>query len=276
MTVRLEILDDLAIVTLDNPPVNSISHSVRLGLLKAFQTIGAHDAVRAAILIGTGRGFCAGGDSREFGTPAASLWPGLSAQIHPAIEATGKPVIAALHGFAYGGGLETALVCQARIAAPPMRLALPECRLGLIPLSGTQRLPRLASLATAVEMIVFGTVLGAEEALAQGIVDRMIENPELLLNAAMQFAHEILRRAAPPLPSQRPVRDSSPGTILAEARARLAAEGGSVAQYGALDALAAALAAVDFQAGLQSAQSIYHRLLDSAAPRLAHDRFLND
>src|SRR4051812_7712533 len=109
MTVSLSVDQGVAVVRVDSPPVNGLSLAVRRGLLWAFERIAARPDIRAAVLAGGGRGFSAGGDIRELGTPAATSDPGLSLHVHPAVEACGKPVVAALHGFAIGGGLETAL-----------------------------------------------------------------------------------------------------------------------------------------------------------------------
>ena len=132
---------DIAVVTIDNPPVNALKHEVRAGLIEAFQRVRNDAGVKAAVLACAGRTFSAGADISEFGKPRRS--PGLI-EVIETIEETGKPVVAALHGTPLGGGFELALGCHYRVAAPGTRVGLPEIKLGLLPgAGGTQRLPRL-------------------------------------------------------------------------------------------------------------------------------------
>jgi enoyl-CoA hydratase len=147
VTYRVE--NGVSVVTIEHPPVNGLGHSVRHGLKTAFDTARIDGRVGAIVLTGAGRGFSAGGDIREFGTLAATAAPALSLDVHPVIEGSEKPVVAAIHGFAIGGGLETALVCHYRIVAADARIGLPELKLGVIPLSGTQRLPRVLGMDNA-------------------------------------------------------------------------------------------------------------------------------
>ena len=171
--VRLERDGDIAVIVIDNPPVNAGSAAVRQGLLNAVHTLRDDATLQGAVLIGAGSTFIAGSDIREFGQPLAE--PQLPAVI-AAIEDCGKPVVAALHGAALGGGLELALGCDARVAAPGTVVGLPEVTLGIIPgAGGTQRLPRLVGLPRAVQMICSGERVPAATALAQGIVDALAE-----------------------------------------------------------------------------------------------------
>jgi 3-hydroxyacyl-CoA dehydrogenase len=171
--VRLERSGDVAVIVIDNPPVNAGSHAVRAGLLDAIRQIGADAGVRAAVLTGAGTTFIAGSDLREFGQPLQA--PQLP-DVIAAIDGCGKPFVAALHGGAFGGGLELALGCDARVAAPGTRLGLPEVTLGIIPgAGGTQRLPRLVGMARAIRMICSGERIDAREALELGLVDAVVE-----------------------------------------------------------------------------------------------------
>ena len=137
---------DIAVVTIDNPPVNALKHEVRAGLIEAFQRVRNDAGVKAAVLACAGRTFSAGADISEFGKPRRS--PGLI-EVIETIEETGKPVVAALHGTPLGGGFELALGCHYRVAAPGTRVGLPEIKLGLLPgAGGTQRLPRLDRAGT--------------------------------------------------------------------------------------------------------------------------------
>lgn len=151
--VHIERDGDVAVVVIDNPPINAGSADVRRGLLEAIETVGRDDTVVAAVLIGAGSTFIAGSDIREFGQPLAE--PQLPAVIG-AIEACPKPFVAALHGAALGGGFELALGCDARVAAPGTVVGLPEVTLGIIPgAGGMQRLPRIVEIR-AMEMVCTG------------------------------------------------------------------------------------------------------------------------
>jgi len=161
----------VAVLTVDNPPVNALSAAVRGAVLNGIETAEADPAVRAIVLICAGRTFFAGADITEFGRPPVS--PALP-ELVDRIEATSKPVVAAIHGTALGGGLEIALACHGRIAVPSAKLGLPEVKLGLLPgAGGTQRLPRLVGVARALEMVVGGEPVSAGVALQAGLVDRL-------------------------------------------------------------------------------------------------------
>ena len=152
--VHLERDGDVAVVTIDNPPINAGSTEVRRGLLEAVESVERDDGIVAAVLIGAGTTFIAGADIREFGQPLAE--PHLPAVI-AAIEGSRKPFVAALHGAALGGGFELALGCDSRIAAHETVVGLPEVTLGIIPgAGGTQRLPRIVGVPRAIQMICSG------------------------------------------------------------------------------------------------------------------------
>ncbi len=160
------------LITIDNPPINASSHAVRAGLVAAIDELSRRTDLAAAVLIGAGSTFIAGADIREFGQPA--LDPSLPAVIE-AIEACPKPVVAALHGSALGGGLEVALACDARIALKSTSLGLPEVTLGVVPgAGGTQRLPRRVGLLRAIELVGRGERIAADEALALRLVDAVV------------------------------------------------------------------------------------------------------
>ena len=164
----------VAVVVIDNPPVNALSHHVRRGLLDALAHIAADGEVEAAVLVCAGRTFIAGADITEFDRPPAP--PGIH-RILDAIENCPKPVTAAMHGTAYGGGLETAMSAHYRVAAPSARFGQPEVKLGILPgAGGTQRLPRLIGVAKALEMCVTGDSIDAAGALACGLIDAIIED----------------------------------------------------------------------------------------------------
>jgi len=190
----LSVVGDIAILTIDSPPVNALSAKVRDGLRDGMVKAAADPAVKAVVLICAGRTFIAGADIAEFGKPftGASL-PDAQA----ALENCPMPVIAAIHGTALGGGFEVALVCHYRVAVPSAKLGLPEIKLGLIPgAGGTQRLPRLIGPEAALEAILSGTPFGAKQALAWGVVDQLVEEGKLR-EGALRFARKAIDEKLP-------------------------------------------------------------------------------
>ena len=182
------------VVSVDNPPVNALGVDVRRGLMSALDAAQSDVAVAAVLLVGAGRNFIAGADIREFGLPPQP--PALPDVCHR-IEACGKPVIAALHGAALGGGLEVALAAHYRLAVNGAKLGLPEVQLGLMPgAGGTQRAPRLIGAAPALELMLSGRHVGADEALALGLVDRLGRSDDTLAEG-LAYAQELLASGAP-------------------------------------------------------------------------------
>ena len=169
--ITVERAGPVALVRIDNPPVNAAGHAVRAGLMTAVAALEADMDVRAIALYAAGRTFIAGADIREFGRPPEDPW--LPAVCN-ALEACAKPVVAVLHGTTLGGGLEVALGCHYRIGVPGLKVGLPEVTLGILPgAGGTQRAPRLAGIAFALEMITSGRQVPAEEALEAGLIDEI-------------------------------------------------------------------------------------------------------
>lgn len=177
----------VAVATIDNPPVNALSAALRAGLAEAVRVAMADPEVEALVIAAKGRAFIAGADISEFGRPpVAPILP----EVLDAIENARKPVVAAIHGVALGGGLEVALACHARIAAPAAKLGLPEIKLGIIPgAGGTQRLPRLIGAAAAFPLMLSGEPVSAESAAALGLVDKIVIGD--LVEAAVAFAAEL-------------------------------------------------------------------------------------
>ena len=160
---RYEQRGDVAVITMDNPPVNGLGYELRRGILEGLRRAMADDSVAAVVLTGAGKAFSGGADIREFNTPKAMMEPNLHTVIR-ALEAATKPVVAAVHTVCMGGGLELALGCHFRVAAPGAQIALPEVKLGLLPgAGGTQRLPRVIGLEQALNMIVSGTPVKSEK-----------------------------------------------------------------------------------------------------------------
>ena len=184
----------VAVLTLQSPPVNALGSALREGIRAAIERAEADPAVRAIVLIGGGRMFSAGADITEFGKPQSGI--GLPDLLNR-IEAVGKPVVAAIHGNALGGGLETALACHYRVAVPSAKVGLPEVKLGILPgAGGTQRLPRIVGPRKALEVIVGGAPIGAKQAAAMGLIDDLA--PEDSLRAhAVAFAERVAAEGRP-------------------------------------------------------------------------------
>ena len=179
----------IAVISIDNPPVNALSHAVRQGLLDAVERFQSDGAARAAVIAGAGRTFIAGADIKEFGKPLAD--PQLP-HITNVIEASAKPVVAALHGTALGGGLEVALGCHYRVAVKGAKVGLPEVNLGILPgAGGTQRTPRLVGAEVAAEMITSGRHVGAAEALKSGLIDHVDDGSDPVA-AGVAYAIKLL------------------------------------------------------------------------------------
>ncbi len=185
---------DIAVLTIDSPPVNALSAAVRDGLAEGIRKAAADPAAKAVVLICAGRTFIAGADISEFGKPfkGASL-----PEAQAAIENCPKPVVAAIHGTALGGGFEVALVCHYRVAVPSAKLGLPEIKLGLIPgAGGTQRLPRLIGPEKALDVILSGAPFGAKQAKEWGVVDELVAEGELRAGA-IAFARRAIDEKLP-------------------------------------------------------------------------------
>ena len=189
---------EIAIITVNNPPVNALSPGVPEGIGASIAEAAHDDSVKGLILIGGGRTFIAGADIKEFGkVTSGEKGSGSLLPLLLAIEDCSKPTVAAIHGTAFGGGLEVAMAFHYRVAAPGAQVGQPEVKLGIIPgAAGTQRLPRLAGVAKAVEMCAFGEPVKAGDAFKAGIVDRIVEGD--LLQGAVAFVRELLARGAGP------------------------------------------------------------------------------
>src|SRR5580693_3474124 len=189
---------DVAVITIDNPPVNALSPGVPEGISAAIDKIADDPEIRAAVLIGAGKTFVAGADIKEFGkltSGKTQRGPGLLPLLLK-IEDSAKPIVIAIHGQAFGGGLELAMAGHYRVASPTAQVGQPEVKLGIIPgAGGTQRLPRLIGIAKAVEMCADGKPVSAREAATLGLIDRLIDGD--LLAGAVAFAREVAGKPAP-------------------------------------------------------------------------------
>jgi 3-hydroxyacyl-CoA dehydrogenase len=205
MSATYEVRGDVAVITMNNPPVNGLGYETRRGLAEGLDRALGDAAVKGVVVTGAGKAFSGGADIREFGSPKAIAEPNLLSVIR-AFEASTKPIVAAVHSVAMGGGLELALGCHYRLAAPGTQVALPEVKIGLIPgAGGTQRLPRVLGVETALNMIVSGEPVKSEllaKQPGQKLFDRIVEGD--VVEAAIAFARE--KAGTAPLPLVRDLK----------------------------------------------------------------------
>jgi len=257
--VRYETQGDVAVLYLDNPPVNGLGDTVRAGLHDGIRRATGDADVSAVVIIGSGRAFSGGADIRQFNTPAASARPMLR-EVAQAIEASNKPVIAAIHGFALGGGLELALACHYRVATPDAKVGLPEVNLGLVPGGGgTQRLPRLVGVARALAMMQSGKPIVGTAALEAGLVDAVASEGEGLLDFTLRYARaRSVRGTAHPLAAHRTVQGS---IDFDDARARVNPKArNALAQRAVIDCVQASTQ-LSFDEGLTAERRYFDELV---------------
>ncbi|ADG16049.1 3-hydroxyacyl-CoA dehydrogenase NAD-binding protein [Paraburkholderia atlantica] len=261
--VTRELRGKVLLVTIDHAPVNALCADVRRGLLGAIEAADADRAVEAVLIIGAGRNFIAGADIREFGKPPV---PPSLPDVCNRIEACAKPVIAALHGAALGGGLEVALAAHYRIAVDGAKLGLPEVQLGLLPgAGGTQRTPRLIGAPAALDLILSGRHASAKEALALGLIDRLGASGDILAEG-LAYAHELLAAHAP----VRRTRDAAAlndraASLAAVAKARDETAKKARGLFSPLKIVDAVEAAIEqpFDEGLKFERKLFLQCLDS-------------
>ena len=252
--------DGVVLITIANPPVNALSHKVRAGLLAAVQRFADDDSASVAVILGSGRLFIGGADISEFGSPPIA--PGLP-EVIAAVERCDKPVVAAIHGTALGGGLEVALGAHYRIAHIDAKLGLPEVKLGLLPgAGGTQRLTRLIGIDQALMMITGGNPISAAQALEHSLIDRIDAGADIR-QAGIEFARELQQsgasvRRSGELPS--PVADTD---LLQQWRSKLERSArGEVAALSALNAVEAATR-MDLAEGLAEERRLFLALMET-------------
>ena len=258
----LVVEDGIAIITVDSPPVNALSARVRAGIAEDMRKASADPQVKAIVLICGGRTFIAGADISEFGKPPQD--PSLHEMIDT-LESAPKPVIAAIHGTALGGGLETALGAHYRVAVPSAKVGLPEVKLGLIPgAGGTQRLPRIVGVERALDMITSGEFVAAAKAAEAGLIDEIVEEGKLR-EGAVAFARKVVAEGRP----LRKVRDLSetmeaargkPEIFAAFRKAHARKFRGFEAPEGCIQAIEAAVN-LPFDEGMKKEREIFSRLI---------------
>jgi len=267
--VRFETVDGIGVITIDNPPVNALSPGVPEGIVEHVERGNADSAIKAMVLIGAGRSFIAGADIRQFGTRRPP--PVEGRRSHQILDASAKPVVAAIHGYALGGGLEIALASHYRIAVPSAKVGLPEVLIGILPGSGgTQRLPRLIGPKAAMEMIVSGRHVPAEEAHRLGIIDELVPEGQDLREAAIAMARRIADIR--PLPRIRDRDDklseakADPGVFDAMRKSIARRARNQRAPYHCIAAVEAACS-VPFDDGIRRERELFDELENSAEAR---------
>ncbi len=264
MKVYFERRGDVAVLQISNPPVNGLNLAMRKGVAAGLQRALRDPKVRVVVITGTDRIFSGGADIREFNTPAATAEPHLR-QLIDAVEMSTKPVIAAINGVCMGGGLELSLACHYRLATPSATMGLPEVKLGLLPgAGGTQRLPRAVGGEKALQMIVSGAPIGADEALKHGLIDRIV--PGDTFQGVLDFAQELIgRRTHPRLRGGLALLPAGMDTeeFFRQARVEVARNArGLVAPIKCVDAVEAAVLR-PFDEGIQIERALFVELLQS-------------
>ncbi len=277
MGAHYEVRGNIAVITLDNPPVNGLGHDTRVGIATGVERALADAAVVAMVLTGAGKAFSGGADIKEFGSPKAGAEPNLQTVIKQ-LDNSSKPVVAALHSVVMGGGLELALGAHYRVAAPGTQVALPEVKLGLIPgAGGTQRLPRVLGVETALNMIVSGEPVKSEVLASlpgQKLFDKIIEGD--LLQGAVAYAQE--HASVRPLPRVRDIKLSHPNADAYIGFARNMVKGMAKnfpAPVKCVDAVAAALK-LKFDDGMASESEIFQGLMGTPQSKALRHAFFGE
>ena len=274
MTATYREQGDIAVVTLNNPPVNGLGYETRKGIVDGIQRAIDNDAIRAIVIIGEGKGFSGGADIREFNTPKALQEPWLQTVIR-IVEDSSKPVIAAIHGVAMGGGLELALGCHYRVAVAGAQIALPEVKLGILPgAGGTQRLPRILGLEPALNMIISGNPVMSDKLAGTKLFDQMITGD--LLEGAMTFARSVAD--ARPLPKVRDIKIQYPNAdgYLQFARNTVRAVAGPFpAPFKCVEAVAAAVSK-KFDDGLKVERDLFLELVQTTESKALRHAFFGE
>jgi 3-hydroxyacyl-CoA dehydrogenase len=260
--VRFEVEDGIAVVTIDNPPVNALGPGVRDGIIEALEKAESDPSVKATIMIGAGRSFIAGADIRQFGKPR----PLPKRSVADVLDASSKPVVAAIHGYALGGGLEHALACHYRIAVPSAKVGLPEVLIGILPGGGgTQRLPRLIGPKRAMDMIVSGRHVPAPEAKALGIIDEIVSDTDLR-QQAIAYAQRVAGRRPVPRVRDKTERlaeaNADPGMFEAMRKAIARKAGKQKAPYHCISCVEAAVSQ-PFDEGIATERRLFAELENS-------------
>nr|WP_315481059.1 3-hydroxyacyl-CoA dehydrogenase NAD-binding domain-containing protein [uncultured Undibacterium sp.] len=263
MTASMQINDSLAIITIDNPPVNGLGHATRSAIAECLKDAEANSDVMAILLTGSGKAFSGGADIKEFGTEKTFAQPSLPALIEQ-MDAYTKPIVAVINGVCMGGGLELALACHYRVASIGVQIALPEVKLGLLPgAGGTQRLPRLLDMETCASMISAGQIVLSDKLAQSALFDIYVSDPQKLVGSAEDFARGIADVRPIPRVRDRPANAPTTSDFFTVMRSALMKKSKHFpAPFGCLDALEASLTQ-SFEDGIKTERAIFQRLLQS-------------
>jgi 3-hydroxyacyl-CoA dehydrogenase len=277
MAVDYTTHDGVAVLTLNNPPVNGLGLSTRAGIVEGLERAQNDPAVKAIVLTGAGKAFSGGADITEFNTPKAMQEPTLATVIK-AVEGSAKPVVAAIHSVAMGGGLELALGAHYRVAAAGAQIALPEVKLGILPgAGGTQRLPRAIGLEASLNMIVSGAPVLSEKLADSGLFDQLVEHPAQLAEAALAFARKVGAQAGPhPLVRDRGIEHPNAAGFIQFARNSVAAIAKNFpAPHKCIDAVAAGVKD-GFDKGLAFERECFVALVQTSESRALRHAFFGE
>ncbi|MGH8854123.1 MAG: 3-hydroxyacyl-CoA dehydrogenase NAD-binding domain-containing protein [Telluria sp.] len=264
----------VAVVTLNNPPVNGLGLVTRTATVEAIQRAQADDAVKAIVLTGAGKAFSGGADIREFNSPKALTEPTLHTLIR-AVENSSKPVIAAIHSVAMGGGLELALGCNYRVALPGALIALPEVKLGLLPgAGGTQRMPRLVGLELALNMVVSGNPVASEKLAGTALFDQVFPAGTDLLAAAIAFAEKVADQRPLPKVRDRQVEYPNHEGLVESTRASVKAAAGPFPAPLECVATVAASVTMPFEEGLKFERERFLHLMQTPESKAQRHAFM--
>ena len=263
--------DGIAVITMNNPPVNGLGNALRAELMACLQKAESDPAAKGAVIIGSAKAFSGGADIREFGKPREK--PDLF-EVNDQQDAMKKPLVAAIGGFALGGGLELALGCHYRVAAPRSQLGLPEVKLGILPGSGgTQRLPRIIPMADAVRMMTTGNTIPAEKAKELGLVDEIVTGD--LLAAALEFTKKLVseNKGARRIRDMKAKLDGDAEAFFTKVREQVAKESRGYPAPLEIVACAAAAATLPFDEGRKVERERFQRLVNTAESRALRHMF---
>ena len=279
MTAHYQVQGDIALITLDNPPVNGLGHATRVGIADGMAKALADSAVQAIVITGAGKAFSGGADIREFGSAKAMMEPNLNSVIL-LLEKSTKPVIAAIHSVAMGGGLELALGCHYRIAAPGASIALPEVKLGLLPgAGGTQRLPRVLGVEAGLNMVVSGEAIKSEMLAmlpGQKLFDKLSKSADSLAEEALAFARSVADTRPLPLVRDLPCKHPLGDAYFQFARNMVGAMSKNYpAPLKCIEAVEAA-ATKKFEEGMATERQIFINLMMTSESRALRHLFLGE
>jgi 3-hydroxyacyl-CoA dehydrogenase len=274
MSADYQVRSNVAVITLNNPPVNGLGLATRSAAVEGIQRAEADPEVRAIVITGAGKAFSGGADIREFNSPKALTEPTLHTLIR-AVEGAGKPTVAAIHSVCMGGGLELALGCNYRVALPGAQIALPEVKLGLLPgAGGTQRLPRVLGLETALDMILTGAPAGSDKLAGSALFDAVWEPGAELVERAIEFANAVADKRPLPRVRERQVEHADAKAFLADARARVAREAGPFPAPRACVECVAASVELPFEDGLKFERDQFIALMQTPESKALRHAFM--